>query len=363
MSQGSRRACDCCVTRAWLIGRLAGHLEPVRGRVDSLLGLPDADLLAAVGGRDRAKIESELGRIDIAAVRLRADAAGLETICRCDAGYPAGLRSLANAPAVLHVAGGLERFLSALEADPVAIVGARTASPYGLEVARSLGRALARTGITVLSGMALGIDSAAHAGALDAGATTVTVLPGPAEQPYPPGRRALYRRIVAAGTAVSELPPGSGVWRWSFPARNRIISALCAMTVVVEAGERSGSLVTAARARELGRPVGAVPGRVTSPQAAGTNGLLADGACVVRDAQDVLDRLFGAGVRSAVGDARAELGPELRKLLAAIADGHDTPAALARAGFAPDQGLRALATLELEGHVRRSAGGRFVVAA
>jgi DNA processing protein len=163
-----------------------------------------------------------------------------------------------------------------------------------------------------------------------------------------------------------------------FLARNRIIAALAAMTVVVEAGERSGAMVTARVAREIGRPVGAVPGRVISPQAAGANELLATGACVVRGAQDVLDAVFGAGVRlagvaggagvrgaGAAGGAGAygrwDAPAELRPLLDAIAAGHETTAALARAGFDPNQGLAALAALELGGFVRRGAGGRFSV--
>jgi DNA processing protein len=139
------------------------------------------------------------------------------------------------------------------------------------------------------------------------------------------------------------------------------------MTVVVEAGERSGAMVTARVAREIGRPVGAVPGRVISPQAAGANELLATGACVVRGAQDVLDAVFGAGVRLAGASAGAgahgrwDAPAELRPLLEAIAAGHETTAALARAGFDPNQGLAALAALELGGFVRRGAGGRFSV--
>src|ERR1700733_3601156 len=178
--------------------------------------------------------------------------------------------------------------------------------------------------------------------------------------PPPAGKRALHRRIVAGGLAVSELGPGTSVRRWMFLARNRIIAALSSMTFVVEAREHSGSLVTARVAQELWRPVGAVPGRVTTPRAAGSNALLATGACLVRGTQDVLDHLYGAGVRQAV-ERRAEPAPELRPLLAAIAEGHDTTAALARAGFSPDQGLAALAALELHGFVRRSHGGRFSV--
>src|SRR5205085_224636 len=143
---------------------------------------------------------------------------------------------------------------------------------------------------------------------------------GPADRPYPPAKRALHRRIVTTGAAVSEMPTGVEVRRWMFVARNRIIASLARMTVVVEAGKRSGALLTAGFARDMGLPVGAVPGRVTSQLSDGPNGLLADGAHVVRDAQDVLDLLFGAGARRAPQHHRPELAPELRVLLGAISD-------------------------------------------
>jgi DNA processing protein len=355
------RACDDCMARSWLIGRLAGHLDNARGRIDRVLSLDDHELIQGVGGRGKAHLECEYETADLDAVRSRARAAGLEAVCCCDAAYPAALQALAAPPAVLFVAGGLERLSELLSEDPVAIVGARKASPYGLDVAQSLGRGLAVAGLTVVSGMAHGIDSAAHAGALDAGRPTVAVLPGPADRPYPAGKRALHRRIVATGAAVSEIAPGTGVRRWMFPARNRIIAGLAAMTVVVEAGEWSGSLVTARMARGIGRPVGAVPGRVTTPQAAGSNGLLATGACVVRGPQDVLDHLFGAGERIARDPGRLPVPVELRPLLQAIAEGRETRDALARAGLASDEGLAALAELELDGYVRRGPGGRYRV--
>jgi DNA processing protein len=356
-----QRACDACTARTWLLGRMAGHIEQARARIEAVLELDDDELIAAVGGRQRDRLLDELENVDLDALRSRSDQAGLETICACHPAYPTGLRDLPAPPAVLHVAGGLDRLLALLDADPVAIVGSRRATAYGIEVARSLGRGLGSAGLTVVSGMALGIDSAAHAGALDAGAPTVAVLPGSADEPYPAGKLSLHRRIVTDGAAVSEVGPDTDIRRWMFLARNRIIAALAAMTVVVEASEFSGALVTARLARELERPVGAVPGRVTGPQSVGSNWLLAGGARLVRGPQDVLDHLFGAGVRKAAAP-RGEPPAELRPLLAAVADGHDTPAALARAGFDPDHGLRGLAALELGGYLRRGTGGRFTVA-
>ncbi len=354
-------ACNQCVRRAWLLGRMAGHLENHRARIDAVLALADGELIEALGGRRREQLRAELERVDVEAARERSRAEGVELICRCDPAYPRRLHELEAPPAVLHVSGGVERLTALVSEDPVAVVGARAASPYGAAVARALAHGLARAGVVVLSGMANGIDSAAHAGALDADTATVAVLPGPPNRPYPPGRRALHRRLTADGAAVSELPPGSTVRRWMFPARNRIIAALSAMTVVVEARERSGALVTAGFAEALGRPVGAVPGQVTARQAAGPNELLAGGATVVRDAQDVLDALFGAGARTAVAPARPQLDGELGRLLDAIAAGPDTAAAVVRAGLSPERGLAALASLELAGYVRRAPGGRYAV--
>jgi DNA processing protein len=329
--------------------------------LDELLALSDEMLIEAIGGDGRDAVGAEFRRLDVEEMHARSAAAELELICRCDPRYPPRLHDLNSPPAVLHVAGGLERFLGLVAGECVGVVGARRASEYGLEAARALGRGLGCAGVTVVSGMALGIDSAAHAGALEVGGPTVAVLPGGAERPYPPGKRALYRRIRAEGIALSELPPGAAVWRWSFKARNRIIAALSAMTVVVEGRERSGALMTANYCRALGRSIGAVPGRVTSPLAAGPNALLADGAAVVRGPQDVLDCLFGAGVRSVDDDERSALDPDLERVLEAVGEGHDSIAALGRVGLTPDEGLAALSALELAGYVRREAGGRYVV--
>jgi DNA processing protein len=233
-------------------------------------------------------------------------------------------------------------------------------------MARSLARGLASAGIPVVSGMAAGIDSAAHAGALRSetagSAPTVAVLPGGAERAYPRSARALHSRLVATGATISELPPGVSVRRWMFPARNRIIAALAAMTIVVEASERSGALITADWATHLGRALGAVPGRATSPQAAGPNRLLSAGATLIRGPQDVLDALFGVGARELVPSvARPALDGRHETLLRAFGDGYETAAALALAGFGAGEGLAALSSLELSGYLRRETGGRYTV--
>jgi DNA processing protein len=371
------RACRECLTRTWLLARLGGHLDVVRSQIGPLLALPDDELLRAVAGRRCGAIERERRRFDTAELAGAARAAGVEMVCRCDGGYPSRLRDLEAPPAVLHVAGGLERLLSLAGAEPVAIVGARRASVYGLEMARSLGRGLAASGVAVVSGMARGIDTAAHQGALEPSAhqtaqpsarriglqagAAIAVLPGPAERPYPAGQRGLYRQVTAAGVAVSELPCGAGVRRWSFLARNRIIAGLAELTVVVEATERSGTLPTAETARQLGRRVGAVPGRVTTAQAAGPNALLAVGATVVRGVQDVLDCLYGVGTRAACDDGRTALDADQLRVLRALDDGQSAAGALRVAGIAPERGLALLSELEIGGWVRRGPGGSLTV--
>lgn len=353
--------CSRCLGRSWLLGRLAGHLDPVRRRIGPLLELADEDLIAAVGGRSRSQLLDEWRAFDPVAARARCDRAGLDAICRCDPSYPVALGALAAPPAVLHIAGGLDRARSLLADQPVAIVGARRPSPYGVEVARSLGRGLAAAAVTVISGMAAGIDAAAHQGALDAQAATMAVLPGGADRPYPASARRMHRRILTVGGVVSELPPGTPVRRWMFPARNRIIAGLSALTVVVEARSGSGALLTAGFATGLGRGVGAVPGPITSPLASGPHELLRGGAQLIRGPQDVLDGLFGAAARRAPARPGPPLPPPLQTLIEALAEGHETSAALGRAGLSADGGLAALASLELAGRIRREPGGRFSV--
>ncbi|HKG39843.1 MAG TPA: DNA-processing protein DprA [Conexibacter sp.] len=362
----SRLPCRPCLRRSWLIARLSGHIELAwsarRGRA-GLLALEDSELIASLAGDRRATILTEYDRFDDGTARDHCAARGVTALCRCDPRYPSPLQDLPDAPAVLYVCGELERFERAVSTDRVAIVGARRATDYGLQQARGLGRGLAGAGLTVISGMALGVDAAAHIGALDAQGMTIAVLACGPEQVYPASKRRLHARIVATGAVVAELPPGTPPRRWCFPARNRIIAALGQATVVVEAGERSGSLITAGQAADLGREVAALPGLVTAPLAAGTNGLIADGAQLVRGAHDVLELLFGATALTLLS-ARADdrtvgLEPDLRALLDHVGGGCDTVAALAGRGVGIDAALAGLAQLELRGLVRRGSGGRY----
>ncbi|MFL5863918.1 MAG: DNA-processing protein DprA, partial [Solirubrobacteraceae bacterium] len=221
----AKRACPECLARSWLLVRLAGHLDNERHRIAQLLDLGDEDLIEAVGGKDAHQVLAEWQAFSPQPYRARCAAADVETLCRCDSAYPVALWSLEAEPAVLHIAGRLERFLELATQRTVAIVGARRASPYALENARSLARGLGSR-LTVISGMAVGVDTAAHEGALHARGDTIAVLAGAPERSYPPSARRLHREIVAAGAVVSELGPGVPARRWMFPARNRIIAAL-----------------------------------------------------------------------------------------------------------------------------------------
>ncbi|MEX0993460.1 MAG: DNA-processing protein DprA [Solirubrobacterales bacterium] len=351
-------ACDACLQRSALLAAAAGAIERVarrRSRLPALLALHDRDLVAAlkIGHPDRSAAAS---------VAAAATARGLTTTCAHAAEFPRKLDALPDRAAALFLRGD-RSILDLLRAEPAAaVVGSRRASTYGLEVSRRLGRELAACGVPVVSGMAFGVDAAAHEGALDGGGPTVAVLACGADTAYPRGNLALYGRVARSGLVVSEMPPGFRPFRWCFPARNRIMAGLSSMTIVVEGAADSGSLITANFAAELGRDVGAVPGQVTSGLAAGPNGLLADGAHVVRDASDVLDVLFGPdGFRSRDRKhATPTLSAELQTLLDAVEKGEGTAEAIAGDPAAVPQVLSGLAELELLGLVRREAGGCYL---
>ncbi len=289
------RACPDCLRRAWLLAHLAPYIEKAAtgapgSRSPKLLGLSNADLAMAVAPQVAEQMLTQASVVPES--RLLADlvAAQCWACCRHDDRYPAGLRVAPGAPWALIGRGDPARLDRLSPSASVAVVGARRATAYGRDLARELGHDLAREGVVVISGLAFGIDACAHRGALEAGSTVAVLGCGP-DIAYPASHRSLWRRICEEGLVLSELPPGTGAWRWTFPARNRIVAALCGMTVVVEAAERSGSMITANLAADLGRELGAVPGPVHSRASAGTNDLLAGGACLVRGASDVLEVL------------------------------------------------------------------------
>ncbi len=281
--------------------------------------------------------------------RLRGRIIGLT-----EAGYPELLRHIHDPPPVLYALGA-----AALARPALAIVGTRRATPYGLRVARELAFALTKAGLQVISGMALGIDAAAHTGALEAGGDTVAVLGCGVDVVYPPSHVALYRRMLRSGGAViSEMPVGAGPDRGSFPRRNRIISGLCLGVIVVEAAARSGALITARCAGEQGREVFAVPGPIGN-SSAGCHALIKDGAKLVEGVDDVLQELPAWIVAAPQSETVAPPGAagQVYGLLRGEPRHIDE---LAREGdMAAQQVLGLLLELELEGLAAQYPGKRF----
>jgi DNA processing protein len=360
-------ACDKCVRRAWLIGALSGNLEIAwlaRKPLRDILAITDSALIQALGGDGRETLSQCHESLRPAEQVVAWEAQGVACVCRHDPRYPQRLRAIPDAPAVLFCAGDVEHLSlvggSIDDGPPVAsVVGTRRPLPEADEFARGLGRGLAASGVAVVSGMALGIDSSAHAGALDVSGPTIAVLACGPERAYPVSKSALHRRLVAEQLVISELPPGSGPRRWGFPARNRTIAALGTATIVVQAAERSGSLITADFATAMGRDVGSVPGRAGSSRTRGGNKLLRDGAAVILDTEDALDLVLGFE-RAIAPAPTLNLEPRLASLLEAVAGGDDSLAALSAGAASPEQIRAGLVELELLGLVRRAHGDRYV---
>ncbi len=293
----------------------------------------------------------------------RAQAASITAIAWNDPDYPVALTTIADPPPVLWTRGRV----AALSAPAVAIVGSRAASPYALSVAEQLAGDLAASGLVIVSGLARGVDSAAHRGALAAGGVTVAVLGSGVDVLYPPEHASLAKEIDRAGAVVSELVPGTEPMPWFFPRRNRIISGLSRAVVVIEAGEKSGSLITARCALDQGRDVLAVPGNVLSGRNRGAHALLKDGAKIVESADDILEELGmtrGAGVSGVrPPGAEDERGLTPRDpVLDCLVPGEaaDLDEISERSGLGSSRLLPRLFELELQGLVRRAGGGRFI---
>jgi DNA processing protein len=266
--------------------------------------------------------------------------------------YPGELLDLAHPPRELYTIGRP----SALATPRVAIVGTRNSTAYGERITRTLTRELVRGGVSIVSGMARGIDAAAHRTALEQGGNTVAVLGTGVDVPYPVGHRLLHRTIAEHGLVVSENPPGTKAAQGAFPKRNRIIAALAPVTIVVEAGFRSGALNTASQAIELGRVVAAVPGPIDSEQSRGSNQLLRDGAVLIAAPEDALALL---GVSLPKVAAPPPLLPESeQRVWDAIAGGFvETDSLPASTGLTMAECLAAITSLEIIGLVECSLAG------
>lgn len=293
-------------------------------------------------------------------------ARGVSLLVEGSDSYPGLLSRIADPPGLLFVRGRLEP----CDALAVAVVGARNASPYGKRVAWQLAGGLARSGYTVISGLARGIDAAAHRGALDAGGRTIAVLGTGVLEIYPPEHEDLAADVLARGAVVSEAPPLAEAHAGAFPQRNRIVSGLSLGTVVVEAAERSGALITARLATEQGREVFAVPGPIDSRTSRGCHGLIRDGAKLVESVDDILEELgplfettVGRDGQMVKSPAELDLGDVERQVLAAV-DGHavagacDIDAVVAETALAASQVLSTIGVLEMRRIVKRLPGNR-----
>lgn len=278
----------------------------------------------------------------------------MKKVSRSDPGFPSVFLEREGGPNAIYLIGD-ETILEMAPQRVVAIVGTREASPYGVKVTTALARAFAEAGIAVVSGLARGIDAAAHRGALEAGGKTIAVMGTGVDIPYPVGHRELHREVGEKGLVLSENPPGMTAFPGCFPRRNRLIAALARVTIVVEAPYKSGAINTATQALEAGRVVAAVPGPIDSPRSAGANLLLRDGAQIIHSVDDAL-MLYG--LTAGKKPERAALGAAEAAVWAALEGGRASAEVLAdRSGLEVRSVLEGIARLELNGMVRQTAGG------
>ena len=340
--------------------RLLEHFGSAR----AALSAPDRSFEAIAGpGSGRTRSAPEL-RAAVDGALARADALGARVTTWSDPLYPPTLRSLADPPPVLFLRGPAELLL---RSPIVTIVGARRSTARGRDVAERLGAALARAGVTVASGLALGVDGAAHAGALRAGGDTIAVLGTGPDVAYPGSHRRLFARIVRDGLIVSEFLPGTRAAPHHYPRRNRILAGIASTIVVVEAGRRSGSLITVDHALDLGLDVWAVPGPIDTAVCAGSNRLLVDGARPLVSIEGFVEAVGGR----ALGDPTVEVTPprvptqrsptdlEARVYAALSTDAVAVDELSAVCASPVGEVLAVLTALELHGEVERLPGMRY----
>ncbi len=336
-----------------LVSRL-GDLPPA-----AIFEVPLTELAERMALSEKAaQMLKELRRdFDPEAVYGSLSKTGIVVLTLADASYPERLKEIPAPPPALFAAGKIPG------ATAVAVVGSRKASATGIETARLLGRALGKRGVCVVSGLALGIDAAAHEGALEAAGPTVGVLGCGIDVVYPRSNGRLFDRVKKNGAIVSEYYLGEAPLAWRFPARNRIIAGLCEAVVVVEAPQKSGALITAHHGLECGRDVWAVPGPLTAPECRGSNRLLADGAGVLWDIEEFVDAYASGIFEPAMGDPPLPAGlPETEAtVLSGVGfEPTEVDAVAGRSGVEMRELLPALALLELKGYVTRNPGGALV---
>src|SRR5438445_8448440 len=345
------------------VKKLAAHfVDPTRvfsasaEELQQVPGLDKSVIEGLVNFSGWEQIETEIRRIRQAEVTI---------VPFTDVRYPARLRMIADPPPFLYVKGEIR----AEDDKAVAVVGSRSASDYGRKVTRDLSRGLAALGFTVVSGLARGIDGTAHETALRCGGRTIAVLGSGVDRAYPPEHAALYRRISQNGAVVSELPVGTRPMAFNFPPRNRLISGLSLGVVVVEATEKSGSLITAALALEQGREVFAVPGEVGSSRSRGAHRLIRKGAKLVETVEDIIEEIApqlldrsGSATQRAPRLLPQNASDAARKIFALLQENSlQVDQVIERTGMSAAQVLEALLDLELQGYLRQLPGKRYRV--
>jgi DNA processing protein len=323
----------------------------------TLAQLPDLDRDAIEGLKNFSEWDEVRKEIE------RSVHAGATILPYARGAYPARLKTIADPPPLLYVKGELK----AEDERALAVVGSRSASEYGLRLTRELSQGLAGLGFTIVSGMARGIDAAAHEAALDAGGRTVAVLGSGVDVVYPPEHERLYQRICRQGAVVSELAMGTPPLSFHFPARNRLISGMGLGVVVVEATEKSGSLITAALALEQGREVFAVPGAAGASRSRGTHQLIRQGAKLVERVEDILEeiepQLARRGAPTEKSAARAlppNMSQEAQKIFALVLGGpRQIDEVIESSGLSPAKVSEVLLDLEIHGLLKQLPGKRF----
>lgn len=340
--------------------RLLAHF----GGIERVFAAGAGELQAAAGiGPKIAKAIAGRAALPQAEQELaRAARAGVHCLALPDPAYPALLREIADPPLVLYAKGNLEL----LSRPAIAVVGARAATIYGKKMAENFAAALARVGLTVTSGLALGIDTCAHQGALAANGATIAVLGCGLDVIYPPQNKKLFAMIATSGMLLSEYPLGTQPESFRFPARNRIISGISQGVVVIEAASRSGSLITAEFALEQGREVFAMPGRVDSGKSEGCHRLIQEGAKLVQRAEDILAELRLPGLTGATSTPALVAGPTkpptaTEAAILAVLDQYprDIEEIIAACGLPAHTVTAALLGLELSGRIEASPGPQY----
>jgi DNA processing protein len=353
-------------TAFWLAISRVPYIGPARierllqtfGSLSAAWSAPQEELRVALEPRSLSELLTARSRIDPAGELERLSRQGITVVHPGHPSYPRLLAEISGRPSILYVRGEL----APADDVSVAIVGTRRATPYGRQAAERIAAELAQAGITVVSGLARGVDAAAHRAALEAGGRTIAVLGSGPDVIYPAEHRRLAEQILESGAILSELPPGAKPDAQNFPARNRIVSGMTLGTLIIEAPLRSGALITASFAGDQGREVFVIPGSIFAQTAEGTNALLRDGARLVRDGADILEDLGLSGGDPVVTQSQMSLGEDERRLYSALGKEARHIDELAEdAGLSAGAASALMLTMELKGLVRNHGAQYYVL--